>query len=88
MVLMPEFKDEILEICEKFLFDPDCISLHIRRGDYVNLQHFHPLVAIDYYKNALTPEWHSRVLSIMADQKLKNFFIFNLFKKRNSQNNR
>jgi len=48
------FKDEILDLCEKFLFDPDCISLHIRRGDYVNLQHFHPLIDIDYYEKALT----------------------------------
>tara|TARA_B100001540_G_C15796617_1_gene637940 strand:- start:1214 stop:2050 length:837 start_codon:yes stop_codon:yes gene_type:complete len=29
------------------------ISLHFRVGDYVNLQDVHPLMSIDYYKNAL-----------------------------------
>lgn len=28
-------------------------SLHIRRGDYVAKQDYHPLVTLDYYKNAL-----------------------------------
>ena len=28
-----------------------------------------------YYNNTLTLEWHSRVLGMMTDQKLKNFFI-------------
>lgn len=29
------------------------ISLHVRRGDYVKLQHYHGLCDIDYYKKAI-----------------------------------
>ena len=31
----------------------DNISLHIRRGDYVNQTNFHPIQSIEYYKKAL-----------------------------------
>lgn len=47
------FKDEIISLCETFLLDSECISLHIRRGDYVNLQHYHTLLAMEYYEEAL-----------------------------------
>ena len=33
-------------------FQESC-SLHIRRGDYLNLQHVHPVLKIDYYHRAL-----------------------------------
>lgn len=47
------FKDEILNPCkESFTFDK-IISLHIRRGDYVNKSYYHPPCELDYYKNAL-----------------------------------
>jgi hypothetical protein len=29
------------------------IALHVRRQDYVNLQHFHGMPALDYYRNAV-----------------------------------
>lgn len=29
------------------------VSLHVRRGDYVNLQDYHPLLTIEYYEKAL-----------------------------------
>lgn len=60
-----EYKKEILEILsptepqknnllEKYpiLLD-DVTSIHVRRGDYVNLQNIHPLQSIDYYKTAI-----------------------------------
>ena len=31
----------------------DLVCLHFRVGDYVNLQHHHPLMPVEYYKNAL-----------------------------------
>ena len=34
------------------ILNENTVSLHVRRGDYVNLQNFHPLQTIDYYKNA------------------------------------
>lgn len=32
----------------------NCISLHVRRGDYVNLQAYHPVQTIEYYDKALS----------------------------------
>jgi hypothetical protein len=29
------------------------VSLHIRRGDYINLSNFHPICTIDYYNKAI-----------------------------------
>jgi hypothetical protein len=47
------FKDEILNPCkEEFNFDK-VISIHIRRGDYINKSHYHPLCEMEYYENAL-----------------------------------
>jgi len=31
----------------------DCISIHIRRGDYLKLKDYHGVLGIDYYKNAV-----------------------------------
>tara|TARA_Y100001937_G_scaffold62817_2_gene86249 strand:+ start:1837 stop:2583 length:747 start_codon:yes stop_codon:yes gene_type:complete len=30
------------------------VSIHVRRGDYTQLQDFHPLCTLEYYKNALS----------------------------------
>jgi hypothetical protein len=34
------------------VLNENTVSLHVRRGDYVNIQNFHPLQTINYYKNA------------------------------------
>lgn len=31
-----------------------CVSLHFRRGDYKQLQQFHPLLTVEYYANAIS----------------------------------
>jgi hypothetical protein len=36
-----------------FLLSMNCVSLHIRRGDYLYLQDFHPVLSLEYYKNAI-----------------------------------
>lgn len=47
------FKSDILDPCkDEFKFD-EIISLHIRRGDYVNKSYYHPLCDLEYYENAL-----------------------------------
>lgn len=35
------------------LKDTEIVSLHIRRGDYVNLQNYHPTCTLEYYCNAM-----------------------------------
>lgn len=41
-------KDYLLSKYEDILQKKTC-SIHIRRGDYVNKQHFHPLQSLEYY---------------------------------------
>ena len=48
------FKAEHLEPCKKFMEQiGNAIFLHIRRGDYVNLQYYHHLCEMEYYEKAL-----------------------------------
>ncbi len=55
-----EIKDLFLKQLEKFkspnnyIFEQNkTISLHVRRTDYVTIQHIHPCCTFDYYTNAL-----------------------------------
>lgn len=52
--LFTEYKKEIQDDLDK-LFDCETktISLHIRRGDYLKLQHAHVVQGLDYYEKAL-----------------------------------
>jgi hypothetical protein len=36
----------------EYLFSDITCAIHVRRGDYLNLQHFHPVVTIDYIDTA------------------------------------
>jgi hypothetical protein len=52
-----KYRDEILDLfdwpkAQDFDFTDSC-SIHIRRGDYVGLQHIHPLQPISYYEKAV-----------------------------------
>lgn len=49
-----QFKEEHLKLCKEFISEiGDAIFLHVRRGDYVNLQHYHPVCELSYYEQAL-----------------------------------
>lgn len=49
-----KFKEEHLELCKEFISQiGDVIFLHVRRGDYVNLQYYHPVCELEYYEKAL-----------------------------------
>jgi len=45
-----EIKQSILEKINNI---ENSISIHVRRGDYLNLPNFHPQQSIDYYKSAV-----------------------------------
>lgn len=47
------FKSEITSKYENELKTKNC-SIHIRRGDYLNLKNFHPNQGLDYYKEAMS----------------------------------
>lgn len=38
----------------EFHYEKPCVSVHIRRGDYMKFPHVHTLCGLDYYKNALS----------------------------------
>ena len=59
------------EIKSQILSDlPDiqsCVSIHVRRGDYLQLPHHHPLQNIDYYANAVSIIGTDRKYVIFSD---------------------
>ncbi len=64
------FKDEIYEKSIEFIKNinsENICSIHIRRGDYLNLQHFHGLC---------TPEYYLKCISNYKDNKTWKFLIF------------
>jgi hypothetical protein len=48
--------------------EPDSVFVHVRRGDYVNLQHYHGMPSLDYYDSAV-----SRIRDVHLNA---NVFIF------------
>ena len=50
-----KFKEEIIKKSKDiFKNAEDYISVHIRRGDYLNLQEYHPVLDFDWYKKAMS----------------------------------
>jgi len=51
------FLPEVVDVCDEFIEElvksNEIISIHIRRGDYLNLQSYHPTSPIEYYEKAL-----------------------------------
>jgi hypothetical protein len=61
------FKDNIINPCKKIInkFE-DCLSLHIRRNDYINIKEF---LGIDYYTKALSYFNNKKVIVFSDDTK-------------------
>ena len=47
------FKTEIKEKVDAWFGENKYVSIHIRRGDYVNLQNVHPIQSLEWYKAAM-----------------------------------
>lgn len=47
-----EYKKDILELMNIPMIDPESVSLHVRRGDYLKLANYHPTQSVDYYLKA------------------------------------
>lgn len=61
-----------------------CSSIHVRRGDYVNLPHHHPLQTVDYYRQAVEQIGEDTTYLIFSDDlqgcaELFNFLPNKLF---------
>jgi hypothetical protein len=55
IIKLMKLKEKINIVKNKFddnFFD-NCVSLHFRIGDYINLQHIHPVLSINYYLNSI-----------------------------------
>lgn len=61
------FKKDIVDECRKNKSEEPFISIHVRRGDYISLQSFHPVLPLEYYKTALTLLPDIRVLVFSDD---------------------
>lgn len=55
------FKNIIQELNDKY------VSIHVRRGDYLDLKDHHPLCSIDYYKQAMSYFPNSKFLVFSND---------------------
>lgn len=47
------FNSKLIEKYSKELRQKNC-SIHVRRGDYLNLQNCHPIQSLEYYKKAIS----------------------------------
>lgn len=45
----------------------DTCSIHVRRGDYLSLQNFHPIQSIEYYKNSIEMIGNKKHFLIFSD---------------------
>lgn len=52
------FNQNVVDECSNFIKEispnREVISIHVRRGDYLNLQSFHPIPPLEYYESALS----------------------------------
>ena len=58
LINLNQQKQIIVHKHKEHYFD-ECVSLHFRIGDYVNIQEHHPLLKIEYYKKALNELLHT-----------------------------
>jgi len=58
--------DYIKQKYGKILKNETC-SIHIRRGDYLNLQTYHPLCTMHYYNNAITDVGEDNLFLVFSD---------------------
>ena len=65
-------------ILEKLPNVKNSISIHIRRGDYLNLPHYHPQQSLEYYMSAINLLGIDRNYLIFSDDLdgIKNMFDF------------
>lgn len=60
--------------------DPDLCAIHVRRGDYVNIQDCHPLMSMKYYHAAMEKSCYKKFLIFSDDiEWCKKNFTGNMF---------
>lgn len=58
----------------------NCVAIHVRRGDYLNLPNHHPVLSIEYYKKALS-NFPGKDFIVFSDdiEWCRNNFVGNMF---------
>lgn len=73
--MFTNYKKEILEDLYKyFIFKKKTISIHVRRADYLKLQHAHVVQTETYYENSI-----NKICEILNIDKLNNDYTFVIF---------
>ncbi len=53
-------KSQVRQKYGQILENYDTVSIHVRRGDYIDLSHFHVNLSMDYYLNAMKTVFNKR----------------------------
>jgi hypothetical protein len=79
-----KYKQEIIKLFTDYKkelnlkpFNKLTIGIHVRRGDYINLQHAHTLLSVEYYNNALVTM--AQKLKFNTVQEMNNVYTFVIF---------
>lgn len=90
-----EFKSEVVEsVLEQYPTIKESLSIHIRRGDYVNQPNHHPVVPVSYYEkilNEISKDYDSIFvfsddIEWVKDKFVGDNFIFPTFDYNNDMN--
>ena len=63
-----QYKEELKQILGEGIEKSDYISLHVRRGDYINNPHYVDLTQTDYYDKAIAEFPNEKFLVFCADR--------------------
>lgn len=67
LFVIPKEKSEFLLKKYSLILNGNTCSIHVRRGDYVNLQSYHPLQTLDYYKKSYSEIGEDKTFFIFSD---------------------
>lgn len=70
--LWEKYKEEIRAWYRKDIIKSDYVSLHVRRGDYVNNPFYVDLTQIGYYDKAISEFPNDKFLVFCADRQVRN----------------
>lgn len=67
LTLPDKVKNQLNEKYKNLIGREDTVSVHVRRGDYVRLQHFHTVQSLDYYKKGIEKFSEDSMFVIFSD---------------------
>lgn len=76
-----QFTDELLRKQSQKMITVDAVAIHVRRGDYLELQDYHPVLTLDYYNRAIQQFDKEQRFIIFSDdiEWCKKYFLTDRF---------